>query len=136
MSTPGFHLQARLDRPGFTLDVRFDLPPRGITALFGPSGSGKTSCLRMLAGLERQARATVVVDGHTWQDSAQGLFVPVHRRAVGYVFQEASLFAHLPVRQNLRFGHDRTPPASRRRSISTATAPMANASTPGSPMPA
>lgn len=114
MSRTGFHLRARLDRPGFSLDVQLDLPPRGVTALFGPSGSGKTTCLRILAGLERRARASVLVDGVTWQDSERRLFVPTHRRALGYVFQEASLFDHLTVAQNLRFGHDRTPAQARR----------------------
>lgn len=87
MSAHTLKLQARLQRPGFTLDVQLDLPHRGVTALFGPSGSGKTSCLRVLAGLEPTAQATVVVDGQTWQDSTAGVFVPVHRRALGYVFQ-------------------------------------------------
>ena len=113
-SRPGLQLRARLARPGFTLDVDLTLPARGVSALFGPSGSGKTTCLRILAGLERHARATVTVDGQTWQDSEHRLFRPTHRRAVGYVFQEASLFEHLTVEQNLRYGHDRTPAAERR----------------------
>jgi len=114
MSTRLLQLQARLERPGFTLAVDLALPPRGVTALFGPSGSGKTSCLRVLAGLEPTAQASVVVDGQVWQDSAAGVFLPVHRRALGYVFQEASLFEHLTVQQNLRFGFDRTPAGQRR----------------------
>lgn len=84
----------------FALDVRFVMPGRGITALFGPSGCGKTSVLRCVAGLQH-------VDGHcrvggeTWQD--RGVFLPTHRRPIGYVFQEASLFAHLNVRRNLLY---------------------------------
>jgi molybdate transport system ATP-binding protein len=112
--TAGLHLSARLDRPGFALDVDMALPQRGITALFGPSGSGKTTCLRVLAGLEPQARGTVRVLGELWQDSAQRVFRPLHRRALGYVFQEASLFDHLTVEGNLRFGFDRTPVGERR----------------------
>lgn len=114
MNAPPIELQAQLDRPGFSLDVQLSLPGHGISALFGPSGSGKTSCLRVLAGLERAARGCVAVGGQTWQDSGCGLFVPPHRRAVGYVFQEASLFDHLRVEGNLRFGYDRTPVAQRR----------------------
>jgi molybdate transport system ATP-binding protein len=114
MSGAVLTLNARLDRGGFALDVRLALPGHGVTALFGPSGSGKTTCLRVLAGLERQARAEVVVAGQTWQDSARGVFVPPHRRALGVVFQEASLFDHLTVEGNLRFGFDRTPAALRR----------------------
>ena len=107
-------LQASLVRPGFTLDVALQLPGRGITALFGVSGSGKTTCLRILAGLEPQARGRVSVAGEVWQDSTHGIFRPIHQRAVGYVFQEASLFDHLNVHDNLKYGFKRTPPAERR----------------------
>jgi len=114
MSPAELTLKARLDRKGFVLDVDIRLPGRGITALFGPSGSGKTSCLRVLAGLERSAHGHVQIGDQVWQDSAAGLFVPTHRRALGYVFQEASLFDHLTVEGNLRFGFDRTPTSGRR----------------------
>lgn len=114
MSATGLLLNLRLAREGFTLAVNLSLPGRGISVLFGPSGSGKTSCLRVLAGLEERAQGTVVVDGQTWQDSQAGVFLPTHRRALGYVFQEASLFDHLTVEGNLRFGHDRTPADERR----------------------
>lgn len=114
MSLEPIRLQARLDRSDFALDVDLRLPARGVTALFGPSGSGKTTCLRVLAGLERQARAVVSVDGNVWQDSGHGLFLPTHRRPLGYVFQEPSLFDHLTVEGNLKFGFERTPVAERR----------------------
>lgn len=98
----GVELRGVLARPGFTLDVDLALPGQGFTALFGPSGSGKTSCLRLIAGLERVRDARVVVRGEIWQDSTR--CTPAHRRAVGYVFQEANLFPHLDVRGNLEFG--------------------------------
>lgn len=107
-------LTARLQRAGFLLDVDLTLPARGVSVLFGPSGSGKTSCLRVLAGLEPQAQGVVRVDGEVWQDTARRVMRPVHQRALGYVFQEASLFDHLSVRDNLMFGFKRTPPAQRR----------------------
>jgi len=114
MSGTGLSLNVRLVRKGFTLAVDLTLPGRGISVLFGPSGSGKTSCLRVLAGLEDRAQGTVVVDGQTWQDSRTGVFLPTHRRALGYVFQEASLFDHLTVEGNLRFGFERIPADERR----------------------
>jgi molybdate transport system ATP-binding protein len=114
MNPAALTLRAQLQRNGFALDVDLTLPGHGITALFGPSGSGKTTCLRVLAGLERSARALVQVGDQTWQDSARGVFLPTHRRTLGYVFQEASLFEHLTVEGNLRFGFDRTPAAMRR----------------------
>ncbi len=114
MTTSVLTLRARLQRSGFTLDVDLALPGHGVTALFGPSGSGKTTCLRVLTGLERAAQGLVQVGGQTWLDSTRGVFQPTHRRALGYVFQEASLFDHLTVEGNLRFGFDRTPAALRR----------------------
>ncbi len=105
--------QLRLERAGFTLDVALSLPGRGITALFGPSGCGKTSCLRAMAGLER-AQGRVVVNGQPWQDDARRLWLPTHRRGLGYVFQESSLFAHLSVRGNIEYGLRRVPAARRR----------------------
>ncbi len=90
----------------FKLDVAFDAPMRGITALFGPSGAGKTSILRCVAGLNRLP-GRLSVGGDVWQDDASGTFRAPHERPVGYVFQEASLFAHLSVRGNLLYGHRR-----------------------------
>lgn len=113
-ATAGLQLQARLDRRGFVLDVDMALPGKGLTALLGPSGSGKTTCLRVLAGLEPNARGVVRVQGESWQDSARGVCLPVHQRPLGYVFQEASQFDHLSVEGNIRFGFQRTPAAQRR----------------------
>ncbi|NWF47951.1 molybdenum ABC transporter ATP-binding protein [Hydrogenophaga sp. D2P1] len=112
--TSGLTLQTRLVRGAFTLALDLTLPGRGLTALFGASGSGKTTCLRVLAGLEPAASGRLSVGGELWQDSARGLFVPPHQRALGYVFQEASLFDHLSVQDNIRFGYRRTPAAQRR----------------------
>ncbi len=88
---------------GFALDVEMVVPLAGVTALFGPSGSGKTTLLRCIAGLER-LRGHVLVAGAPWQQDNLGLYLPTHSRAVGYVFQEASLFAHMDVKANLLFG--------------------------------
>ncbi|HEX6735124.1 MAG TPA: molybdenum ABC transporter ATP-binding protein, partial [Azonexus sp.] len=96
----------RLDWPGFALDVDLTLPGRGVTALFGPSGSGKTTLLRCIAGLERAPHGRVAFNGQVWQDDASWL--PTHRRPLGYVFQEASLFPHLDVLGNLRYGLKRS----------------------------
>ncbi len=95
----------RVDYAGFALDVDLDLPGSGVTALFGRSGCGKTTLLRCMAGLERGA-GRLAVNGETWQDA--GTFVPTHRRPLGYVFQDARLFAHLDVARNLDFGARRS----------------------------
>ena len=99
----GLDIALSLDRPGFRLAVDLKLPAKGITVLFGPSGSGKTTLLRAVAGLER-AKGRVQVRDSVWQDSARGRFVPTWQRDLGYVFQEASLFEHLSVGENLRYG--------------------------------
>jgi molybdate transport system ATP-binding protein len=99
--------------PGFALRANLEIPARGITAIFGPSGAGKTLLLRALAGLERAVHGRVDVDGTWWQDDANGIFLRPHERAVGFVFQEPSLFDHQSVRANLAFGYARTPLAAR-----------------------
>ncbi|MDD5242075.1 MAG: molybdenum ABC transporter ATP-binding protein [Sulfuricella sp.] len=96
----------------FHLDAAFDAPGRGITALFGPSGSGKTTLLRCLAGLERAPGGRLSVNGEIWQD--ENTCLPIHRRRLGYVFQEANLFPHLDVCRNLEYGWKRIPQAERR----------------------
>ena len=104
----GLRLRLRLARPDFALDVDLDLPATGITVLFGPSGSGKTSLLRCVAGLEKPAQALVRVGTELWQDDASGVFRPPWQRDLGYVFQEASLFEHLDVGQNVAYGLKRS----------------------------
>ena len=86
----------------FTLDAAFETPATGVTGLFGPSGCGKTSVLRCMAGLLHLADGYCDVGGDVWQDGP--LFRPAHRRPIGYVFQEASLFPHLSVERNLLYG--------------------------------
>lgn len=98
----GIEVCFKLGWPGFSLDVALTLPGRGVTALFGPSGSGKTTLLRCVAGLERAPRGRLVMQGAVWQD--ERVWLPTHRRPIGYVFQEASLFPHLTVMGNLRYG--------------------------------
>ena len=105
------HLQ--LQRADFALDVQLNLPGQGVTALFGPSGCGKTTLLRSIAGLER-AHGRVTVNGDVWQDDAAQHWLPTHQRALGYVFQEASLFPHLTAEDNIRYGLRRTPAARQR----------------------
>ncbi|QTN29871.1 molybdenum ABC transporter ATP-binding protein [Rhodoferax sp. AJA081-3] len=102
------HIRLQLVRPAFALDVELDLPGDGITVLFGTSGSGKTSLLRCVAGLEHTPGARVNIAGEIWQDDEAGIYLSTWQRPLGYVFQEASLFAHLNVRKNLQFGLKRS----------------------------
>jgi len=115
------HMRLKLKYSGFALDVDLQLPGRGVTALYGHSGSGKTTCLRCIAGLERAEQGFIQVNDEIWQDSDQQVFVPPHKRALGYVFQEASLFPHLSVLANLEFGLKRIPKQQRRVDMTHAT---------------
>ncbi len=92
----------KLQRHNFQLNFSETMPGNGVTALFGPSGVGKTTILRCLAGLER-VPGYLSVNGIVWQDDEKGIFLPVHKRPIGYVFQEASLFPHLTVSGNLQY---------------------------------
>ena len=108
----GLHIKLLLQRPSFELNVDVQLPATGITVLFGPSGSGKTTLLRCVAGLEKAPHGRVALEQaeqplqphFVWQDHTRGVWVPTWQRDLGYVFQEASLFEHLNVVQNVRYG--------------------------------
>lgn len=94
----------KLDYGNFILNIDLQLPGTGITVLFGHSGSGKTTLLRCIAGLQHAQQGFLEINGKVWQDSELNLFLPTHKRPLGYVFQEANLFPHLTVAGNLQFG--------------------------------
>ena len=89
------------------LDAGFRVAPGELLALVGHSGSGKTTLLRTIAGLWRPQRGRVAVDGGAWLDTRAGLYVPVHRRRVGIVFQDYALFPHMTAAQNVMAAMDR-----------------------------
>lgn len=100
------------ERDEFCLGISATFHSHGVTALYGPSGCGKTSLLRIVAGLEPAVSAQVTFKGQVWQGSRS--FVPVEKRRIGLVFQEASLLPHLNVQSNLEYGWRRTPVSQRR----------------------
>lgn len=95
-------IDIQLSRGDFHLEVNCQLPAKGITAIFGRSGCGKTSLLRAIAGLESGVSGSIRFDQQSWL--APDLNIPSHQRSIGYVFQEAGLFPHLSVKQNLEYG--------------------------------
>ena len=111
------HAKFRIDVTS-RLDVDLQIPGQGVTAIFGPSGCGKTTLLRAIAGLDRHPQGELRFGAEVWQDAER--FLPPHRRDLGYVFQEANLFAHLDVRRNLEYGYRRTPPGKRTISLDQA----------------
>jgi molybdate transport system ATP-binding protein len=102
-SLPALSVCAFQKRSGFTLDAKFE-SDSPLTALFGPSGSGKTSILNLIAGVQRPDKGRIVVAGNVLTETEKRIFVPAHLRRVGFVFQDAQLFPHLTVEQNIRFG--------------------------------
>ena len=87
----------------FSIEASFTSEGR-VTGLFGASGAGKTSLINMIAGLLKPDRGIISLDGETLDDTAARVHVPPHRRRIGYVFQDARLFPHLDVAQNLDYG--------------------------------
>ena len=96
-------ISVKQSRPNFTLDVNIKLG-HGITALFGPSGAGKSSLLNLIAGLEQPDSGRIRIGSETLYESRAKINIAVHKRRIGYVFQDALLLPHLSVRGNLRYG--------------------------------
>jgi molybdate transport system ATP-binding protein len=106
-------LQARVDRGSFVLQVGLRVE-HAVTGIFGPSGAGKSTLLHVVAGLVRPEEGRIVLDGEVFCDTAAGICLPPHSRRLGMVFQDARLFPHLRVRDNLRYGQRLVPAAARR----------------------
>ena len=118
--TLSFRLRHRF--PAFQLDIAFDVPTPGVTALFGPSGAGKSTIVAAAAGLLRPDCCRVVLDGRVLADTASGIWLPPERRRIGLVFQDARLFPHMPVENNLRYGMRRAAPGPIRTNFLAASA--------------
>ena len=97
-------VSASKKRDGFTLQAEFEAPTPGIVALFGRSGCGKTTLINIIAGLLEADEARIQLDDVVLCDTQSGISVPVERRRIGYVFQDARLFPHFSVLGNLRYG--------------------------------
>ena len=99
-----FDIDVEARRGNFSLAVTFRAEP-GLTALFGPSGAGKTSILNMIAGALTPLRGRIAAGGHVLFDSIAGIDLKPEHRRVGYIFQDARLFPHMSVRDNLLYGY-------------------------------
>ncbi len=105
------HIQLNLGK--FKLDQTFS-SEHPVVGLFGASGSGKTSILHAIAGLNTPVNGWIKINHQTWFDAENKINLNVQQRHVGLVFQDAQLFPHMTVMQNLLFGYKRIPPESRR----------------------
>src|ERR1700722_13927566 len=101
-------VSASKKRDGFTLQAEFEAPTPGIVALFGRSGCGKTTLVNIIAGLLDADEARIQLNDVVLCDTGAGTSVPVERRRIGYVFQDARLFPHFSVLGNLRYGLKRS----------------------------
>lgn len=97
---------------GFTLAADF-ASAGPVTTLFGRSGAGKTTIVNLIAGLTRPDRGVVAIDDDVLVDTSRNVFVPAHRRRIGYVFQDGRLFPHMSVHANLTYGRRFTHAAQR-----------------------
>ena len=96
----------------FTLDQHFQYD-QAVIGLLGASGSGKTTILHSIAGLIRPQSGWIKIGDQTWFDAVQKINLSTQQRRVGLVFQDAQLFPHKNVRQNLMFGFNHISPAER-----------------------
>jgi molybdate transport system ATP-binding protein len=93
----------KLPRRDFDLELKGSFN-KGITGIFGPSGAGKTTFFNLLSGLEMPEKGFVSLEGRVLTDTDKKIFIPVHKRRIGVVFQDKLLFPHLSVKDNLLFG--------------------------------
>jgi len=106
MSTPRLSINVQRQVGDFTIDVKIETGS-GITSLFGRSGAGKSTIVAMIAGLIKPDEGQIRIGDKVLFDSTQGIDITPERRGVGYVFQDARLFPHMSVAQNLRYGLNR-----------------------------
>jgi thiamine transport system ATP-binding protein len=92
------HVDVAIDGARIVDDVSFEVASGERLALLGPSGAGKSTLLRVIAGLERPNAGRVLAEG------ADVTALPAHRRGIGLVFQDAALFPHRTVAENVGFG--------------------------------
>jgi molybdate transport system ATP-binding protein len=102
--TSGLEVAVAKRLGAFALEAAFQVPAQGVTALFGRSGAGKSATLSAIAGALRPDRGRIVLGDRVLFDGDRGIDVPMERRAIGWVFQDARLFPHLSVRANLDYG--------------------------------
>lgn len=101
----------------FSLESQWTVAAAQVMVLFGASGAGKSTMLRLVAGLACPASGRIEIGGQVVYDSATGVWLPAHRRRVGYLTQQYHLFPHLSVGQNIGYGLGALPRAERQERV-------------------
>lgn len=102
------HIDVKKQLGTLPLEANLDILSQGVTALFGLSGSGKSSLINLVSGLINPDEGVISLNDRELFNSAQNVCVPINRRNIGYVFQDARLFPHYTVNGNLRYGMKNT----------------------------
>ncbi|ATO20489.1 molybdenum ABC transporter ATP-binding protein [Acinetobacter sp. LoGeW2-3] len=93
-----FHYQNK----NFSLDAAIQMQ-RSVLGIIGPSGAGKTTFLKLLLGLYQPQTGFIHLDQQILTDTNQKIHLPGHQRKIALVFQQAMLFPHMNVQQNLLY---------------------------------
>ena len=102
------HIDVKKQLGTLPLEAHLDIPSQGVTALFGLSGSGKSSLINLVSGLITPDEGVIALNERELFNSAEKICVPIEKRNIGYVFQDARLFPHYTVNGNLRYGMKNT----------------------------
>ena len=102
------HIDVKKQLGTLPLEAHLDIPSQGVTALFGLSGSGKSSLINLVSGLINPDEGVIALNERELFNSAEKICVPIEKRNIGYVFQDARLFPHYTVNGNLRYGMKNT----------------------------
>ncbi|GAL26181.1 molybdenum transport ATP-binding protein ModC [Vibrio variabilis] len=102
MSTISIDVKKQFESQSFHLKT--SLPAKGITAIFGRSGAGKTTLINLVSGLVEPDAGYIAINHEPLFDSQHNINVPIEKRKIGYVFQDARLFPHMTVERNLCYG--------------------------------
>jgi molybdate transport system ATP-binding protein len=103
---PLLSIDVSIARESFLLECRLDIHGK-CTAIFGPSGAGKSTLLDLINGNLAPDRGIIKLGKEILVDTSTQAFKAPYQRQIGWVPQDALLFPHLNVIDNLLFGHRR-----------------------------
>lgn len=102
-----FYYKASNIASDFVLDIKLEFPSAGFTVITGDNGVGKTTFLNCVAGLIKPQQGFFELNNQVWNNTDKNIFLPPHKREIGYVFQTPYFFPHLSIKDNLLYGYKR-----------------------------